>query len=161
NNVPYLEKPPLFYWLVAISYRLFGVNVFAARVVPSTITALMCLSMLFLGKKLSMPRVGWSAAIILLTSLVFIIIGRVLFFDMLLTLCISLSLFSFYCWYQETSINYLYLTYLFLALAILTKGLLALVLVPLIILIFLYFMKAERARYRELFDKRAVILFLI
>jgi 4-amino-4-deoxy-L-arabinose transferase-like glycosyltransferase len=31
NGVRYLEKPPLMYWLVAFSYRMFGVNEFATR----------------------------------------------------------------------------------------------------------------------------------
>ncbi|MFY9908519.1 MAG: glycosyltransferase family 39 protein, partial [Candidatus Sulfotelmatobacter sp.] len=42
NGVRYLEKPPLPYWLVAFSYKLFGVNEFATRV-P------MVLSVLLLG----------------------------------------------------------------------------------------------------------------
>src|SRR4051812_6876021 len=32
---PYLDKPPLMYWLVALSYRLFGVSPVAARLVPA------------------------------------------------------------------------------------------------------------------------------
>ena len=42
NGVRYLEKAPLPYWLVAISYHLFGVNEFATRL-P------MALSVLLLG----------------------------------------------------------------------------------------------------------------
>src|SRR5262249_44289349 len=32
---PYLDKPPLLYWLVMASYRLFGVHPWAARLVPA------------------------------------------------------------------------------------------------------------------------------
>ena len=32
---PYLDKPPLFYWLVMASYRVFGVHDWAARLVPA------------------------------------------------------------------------------------------------------------------------------
>src|SRR5262249_58404351 len=42
NGVRYLEKAPLPYWLVAFSYRMFGVNEFATRL-P------MALSVLLLG----------------------------------------------------------------------------------------------------------------
>src|SRR6267154_14380 len=31
DGVPYLEKSPLIYWLIAISYRIFGVHDWAAR----------------------------------------------------------------------------------------------------------------------------------
>src|SRR5579871_5133208 len=32
---PYLDKPPLLYWLVMLSYRLFGVSAASARLVPA------------------------------------------------------------------------------------------------------------------------------
>src|SRR6185369_11735796 len=32
---PYLDKPPLFYWLVMLSYRAFGAHDWAARLVPA------------------------------------------------------------------------------------------------------------------------------
>ena len=35
NGVPYIEKPPLLYWLVAGSFKLFGKNEWAARFVPA------------------------------------------------------------------------------------------------------------------------------
>jgi 4-amino-4-deoxy-L-arabinose transferase-like glycosyltransferase len=31
NGVAWLEKPPLHYWLVALSYGVFGVSTFATR----------------------------------------------------------------------------------------------------------------------------------
>ena len=31
NGVPRINKPPLFYWTIAISYKLFGINEFSAR----------------------------------------------------------------------------------------------------------------------------------
>jgi 4-amino-4-deoxy-L-arabinose transferase-like glycosyltransferase len=161
NNVPYLEKPPLFYWLLLSSYRIFGINDFAVRVVPSTLTALTCLSFLYLGHAVKAPRTGWLASLILLSSLVFIMIGRTVFFDMLLTFCITITLFSFYLWYQENRQKYLYISYMFLALAILTKGFLALVLLPSIIFVYLWLMKTEKSRYFALLDRKAIILFLM
>jgi len=161
NKVPYLEKPPLLYWLIALSYKIFGVNEFAARVIPSTFTALTCLSVFFAGKKLQTTRTGFIASIILLTSIVFIMIGRVVFFDMLLTFFISGSLFLFYFWTQETRSGYLYSSYIFLGLAILTKGFLAMVLIPIIMIIFLFLMKADKEHYKALFNKKALILFLM
>src|SRR5438105_14321585 len=32
---PYLDKPPLFYWLVMFSYRLLGIHDWSARLVPA------------------------------------------------------------------------------------------------------------------------------
>ena len=39
NYVAYVEKPPLLYWLTALSFRIFGINEFAARLVPATVGA--------------------------------------------------------------------------------------------------------------------------
>ena len=37
NYVTYVEKPPLLYWLTALSFRVFGINEFAARFFPATV----------------------------------------------------------------------------------------------------------------------------
>lgn len=39
DGQPYLDKPPLLYWLVAATYQLFGVSVLVARIVPTIATA--------------------------------------------------------------------------------------------------------------------------
>src|SRR5260221_13274002 len=44
NGVSYLEKPPMLYWLIALSYKIFGINAFGARFVPSLATALTAVS---------------------------------------------------------------------------------------------------------------------
>ena len=59
NGVRYLEKAPLPYWLVAVSYHIFGVNEFATRL-P------MALSVLLLGvlaRGLGTARFGERAGI--------------------------------------------------------------------------------------------------
>src|SRR5690349_8817732 len=35
NYVAYIEKPPLLYWTTALAFYLFGINQFAARIVPA------------------------------------------------------------------------------------------------------------------------------
>jgi len=35
NGVPFFDKPILFYWLQLISFKIFGANEFAARMVPA------------------------------------------------------------------------------------------------------------------------------
>jgi 4-amino-4-deoxy-L-arabinose transferase-like glycosyltransferase len=164
NNVPYLEKPPLLYWLITLSYHIFGINEFAARVVPSTFMALTCLCVFFAGTKLQASRTGFIAAVILLTSFVFVLMGRIVFFDMVLTFFISASLFSFYFWTQSAAPNRSYLlslSYAFLGFAILTKGFLALILAPIIMIGFLFLMKAPRSDYAALLNKKALIIFLV
>ena len=40
DQQPYLDKPPLFFWLTAISFKLLGPSEFAARIVPAAGAAL-------------------------------------------------------------------------------------------------------------------------
>src|SRR5438093_8387607 len=47
---PYLDKPPLFYWLVMGSYRVFGVSPGAARLVPALALHLCVLFVYLLGR---------------------------------------------------------------------------------------------------------------
>ena len=46
GGVPWFEKPPLLYWMMMASYRVFGVTEFAARLGPAIcglLTAGVCL----------------------------------------------------------------------------------------------------------------------
>lgn len=152
NFVPYIEKPPLFYWLIALSYKIFGVSEWSARVVPASSGAMVCLSMVYFGNIIKRNREGWIAALILATSVGFVIIGRVLIFDMLLTFFFTASLLSFYIWYRRQSAIYLRFFYAFLGFAFLTKGMLALILIPSIAFLFLYSMPFRPKKFKTCFD---------
>lgn len=160
NGVPYLEKPPLLYWLIALSFHAFGINAFAARVVP-------CTAMLFAGvftfyflRKTKSERCAWLASLMLFTSAGFVVIGHVVFFDMLLTTLIIGSMVFFYLWYANENTLYLYLSYGFLGFAVLTKGFVALVLLFLIAIFFLRAVGVEKEKYKAFFNKKAMALFL-
>lgn len=160
NFVPYIEKPPLFYWLIAISYKLFGISAWSARVVPATAASAICLNLVYFGNLIRRNREGWLAAIILATSIGFIAIARVLIFDMVLTFFFSAALLSFYHWYKQTNIKSLRFFYLFVGLALLTKGLLALLL-PLIALVFIAISPRGSKRLLSFFDPIGALLFLM
>lgn len=53
NGVPYIEKPPLLYWLINGSFHLWGINEFAARFVPATCGVILCFSLVFFLSKLT------------------------------------------------------------------------------------------------------------
>jgi 4-amino-4-deoxy-L-arabinose transferase-like glycosyltransferase len=93
--IPYLDKPMPFYWLVAFSYKLFGVSQGSARL-PSVLAAVGCL---LLVANLARTPAGngrlWSG-LFLLTSPEFFIFARTTIFDMCLTFFITLALWAFY-----------------------------------------------------------------
>lgn len=159
DYVPYIEKPPLLYWLLAASYRLFGVSALAARLVPASAALLLCLGLVQFGQRIRRPLIGIISAFVLGSSLGFVLLARTVMFDMLLTLCIALSMLYFYSWYESHSSRQLRLSYLFLGLAVMAKGLVALVLVPLTIIAFLLW--TDRGRLRSLLDGWGISIFVL
>lgn len=161
NFLPYIEKPPLFYWLVAGSYQIFGVSEFSARLIPALSATITCLSLLFLGNKIRHNREGWLAAMMLATSLGFILIARVLLFDMVLTAFFTLSLVCFYIWYKYRDAYYIRMFYGFLACAFLTKGMMSLLLIPGIVIGYLLVSRANFKTFLKFFDLWGMFIFLV
>lgn len=161
NFVPYLEKPPLLYWLITASYHLFGVNVFAARLIPILSATLVCMSLLVFTRTLKLSKAGWFATIILATNVGFVLIARVIIFDMLLTALFTLSLIFFYLWYEKEKRAYLWLAYACLGFAFMTKGLLSIVLIPTIAVGFMLWNKTPWQKIFRLFDWVGIIILLL
>ncbi len=93
--IPRLDKPILFFGLVAVSYKLFGISEWAARL-PSALAALACLCITYrFASSLFGRRAGLWSALILLSSIEFFALSRTVLMDMTLTCFISLALWSF------------------------------------------------------------------
>ncbi len=109
------DKPPMYYWLVVVAFKLFGINEFAARF-PSALLAVICVMMVYVSvSKLFSERVGMASGLILATSIEYFYLGKAAVTDITLTLFLTASLL---CFLQKRY----YLFYIFSALATLTKG---------------------------------------
>jgi 4-amino-4-deoxy-L-arabinose transferase-like glycosyltransferase len=91
---PYLDKPPLLYWLVIGSYRVFGVHDWSARLVPASAIHVCVLVTYLLGRRSLGERAAFWGALALALAPGFITVGRLLVLDGLLTLWVTLSLLS-------------------------------------------------------------------
>jgi 4-amino-4-deoxy-L-arabinose transferase-like glycosyltransferase len=89
---PWLEKPPLYYWLTIPAYSVFNINETAARLGPALCALITALAIFWLGSTLWSRQAGFIAAAILLTSLGFIGFGRSASTDMPFTCCLTLAL---------------------------------------------------------------------
>lgn len=74
----YLDKPPLFYWLVMSSYSLFGVEDWAARFAAGFVAWLTIALTYWWGCRALGPRTGFCAALILASMPEFVYRGRML-----------------------------------------------------------------------------------
>jgi 4-amino-4-deoxy-L-arabinose transferase-like glycosyltransferase len=132
NRLPYLEKPPLVYWLTAISFKVFGFTAGAARL-PSALSALAGLFLAYaLGRALWGPLAGVLGALVLATSAGYVALGRILTLDMTFALFLNLAIGLGYLALSRKRPKLWPWVYLALALAVLTKGPVAVLLTGLI-----------------------------
>jgi 4-amino-4-deoxy-L-arabinose transferase-like glycosyltransferase len=94
--LPHLDKPPLTYWLVAVSMKIFGQNEWAVRL-PVALAAISGVWAAFcLGYAVGGRRVGLWSALILQTSMFYWFMGRMLTTDMLLTQSTAWAIYFFW-----------------------------------------------------------------
>ena len=132
NLLPYLEKPPLVYWLTALGFKGFGYTEAAARL-PSAVSALGGVFLAYgLGRALWGPGPGVLGALVLATAAGYVALGRILTLDMTFALCLNLGIGLGYLALSRGQNRLWIWAYLALALAVLTKGPVALVLAGLV-----------------------------
>jgi len=134
--LPHLDKPPMTYWLVAVSMKLFGQNEWAARL-PLALAGISGVwAVWLLGGSVGGRRVGFWSALILQTSLLYFAMARMLTTDMFLAAFNTWAVYFFWrSWLASKSeILWWHLAgWAAIALGFLTKGPVALA-IPLIAL---------------------------
>ncbi|HTY56252.1 MAG TPA: glycosyltransferase family 39 protein [Candidatus Binataceae bacterium] len=137
NYVIYVEKPPLLYWLTAFSFRLFGENEFAARIVPATSAMLGVIATYVFAILVFDRRRAILAGAILATSPLYAVMAQVLTTDMLLTALMTIAFFSFLLAWRDKP-KWRWAFYAAMGLGILTKGPVGAVLPIMAAIIFLW-----------------------
>jgi 4-amino-4-deoxy-L-arabinose transferase-like glycosyltransferase len=89
NGVAYLEKAPLVYWMMALSYRVFGVHDWAARLPLALAVVLLCWVTYRFGGWAFNDGAGLYAGIALATCVGLFLFTRILIPDAILTLTIT------------------------------------------------------------------------
>ncbi|MFZ6656113.1 ArnT family glycosyltransferase [Undibacterium sp. TJN19] len=165
NGLAYMEKPPLLYWLTAISFALFGEHEWAARLVPAS-SALACVGMmLWFGRQIGRISAARLAAIIFISGVGVIAMSRTLMFDMLLTAFLSGALMCGYLFNTTQDKKKLYWSVTLLAFALLAKGFVAIILFCAVTLAYLILLSASIGdffkRLGAWFSWRALGLFFL
>lgn len=135
NFEPFWEKPPLFFWLQALSMKLFGVHEFAARL-PNALVGIVSLNILYrTGRKYASDATGRWWALVYMASITPQFYFHSGIIDPLFNLFIFLTVVHLY----QTSLRDGLKTWLkagiLLGLAVLTKGPAAGLVVLLILLV--------------------------
>ena len=125
NGIRYIEKPPLPYWLSAGLYRIFGQNVFATHL-PNALAmlALTWLSWLW-ARRAWGPRAGLYAGLAVLTSIGPFLFTRFIIPEAQLSFFFLVALYCLITGLEDERPARFYIMWASVALATLTKGLIA------------------------------------
>ncbi len=140
---PWFEKPSLLYWLMMASYRVFGINEYAARLGPAVCGLVTAVFVFWLGKTVDRTNTSaeaknethlgeWSA-LVYLSSFGAIAFSRAASFDIVLTMTLTGALCCFFIWHIDSANDrrawwLLAAFYFFIGLSLLAKGLVGIVL---------------------------------
>ncbi len=132
---PWLEKPVLYYWEAMLSYRIFGVSDWAARIPSAADATLMVIAVYGFLRRF---RPGFQLDGALMTASAAAVIGfsRAASTDMPLAAAFTIGLLAWYAWFESGKRWYLIGFYVLIALGMLAKGPVAPSLAVLIIVLF-------------------------
>lgn len=145
NFEPFWEKPPFFFWLQVISMKLFGINEFAARF-PNALLGVISLLVLYkIGTKLVSEKFGMMWSLVYLASFLPHLYFKSGIIDPFFNSFIFLSIYFLILTLKKPTVrkrNSL-AAGIFLGLAIITKGPVALLLLLLTFIIYLIIRKGK------------------
>ena len=125
NFQPRYDKPILFYWLIGLAYKGFGVGEFAARFWSAAFATGLVLSIYLFGRQMLGRRAAVIAALGFATNVGTAILARAAVTDMTLTFFMTVTLFCFFAVCRapdRIGEGPLFAGYLAMALSVLTKG---------------------------------------
>jgi 4-amino-4-deoxy-L-arabinose transferase-like glycosyltransferase len=161
NYVKYFEKPPLIYWLTALSFRVFGMSEFVVRLWPALFGVLGILTAYVVGRSMYGTAVGQIAAALLATAPFYFGISQIVILDMPLSAVMAAALGAFWIAYADARRRRLGVVGLYVAtaFAVLIKGPVAAILTGGVILSFLVLQGSLRA-LRWVLSPLGICLFL-
>jgi 4-amino-4-deoxy-L-arabinose transferase-like glycosyltransferase len=129
NFIRYFEKPPLLYWLTALSYQFLGFSEFSSRL-ATALAAVAGVGVTYgIGRDLWGRRSGLASGLILATSFGYFIFSRIIVTDMLFTALLAATFWATLRGLldERRRLGIMLMAYVAMGLAILTKGLIGLV----------------------------------
>ena len=163
DGIPRLQKPPLLYWLIIVSFKLFGINAAAARL-PIAIAVVASVGLTFLiGEKLTDYWRGFIAGLIYLSFCGTFLLARIVMPEPLVGAFIAGAIFCGVCGYQRRRHRWAWFAGFWIcsAFACLTKGLLGIVYPAAILGLLSIFYREARLRYRALLRWEYAAIFLL
>ncbi len=122
RGVDYLDKPPLLFWVSALSFKLFGISNFSYKL-PSVLFSLLGIFATFqLGKRLYGSKTGFYSSIILASCQAWFMMNQDIRTDTILAACTIFGIWQLYVFMDQQKLIHLFWGSLGVAGAMLTKG---------------------------------------
>lgn len=157
---PWFDKPILTYWMLMLSYKLFGISDFTSRL-PGIIASGLSVMLLYnMVKTITKSiKAATFSAFFLATSFEFWYIGHAVVTDMWLFLFTIGTFFHAYLSFERHSRKHIILAYAYAGMAVITKGPIGLVLPGLLLLAYLLGTKQWKL-FKLLFSWQGILVFL-
>ena len=138
GGLTWFEKPPLLYWMMMASFRLFGISEWAARLGPALSGLLTVFAVFWTGKRVCRSSIEYQmtglapwSAIVVASTLGIIVFSRGVSFDIVVTMTTAWALSFFLVSELEQNEKprrrLLFGFYIFIGLSLMAKGLIGLV----------------------------------
>jgi len=160
NGTPEYDKPILIYWLQAASFRVFGLNEFAARLPSAVATFLWVMALYGFIRRYLNHRTAFLSGLFLISAVQITITGKAAISDALLNLFLALTMFRFYDYVHRRNVRCLYAAFLYAGLGFLTKGPVAVVVPAAVGFLFCLFQRRLSLWLRAVFNPVGILIFL-
>jgi len=164
NGIKYFEKPPLQYWATAAAYTLFGQHEWTARLWVALTGLIGIVLSWWAGRRLFGPTAGAFAAIVLASSLMYVVLGHLNTLDMGLNLFLFAALIAFLLAQRDQATPrenalWMYTAWAAAAGAVLSKGAVG-ILIPIATLLLYSLIQRDWRPWRRLHPIAGLPLFL-
>ena len=148
NGLKYFEKPALQYWITAATFWVLGEQEWTARLWPALSGLVTLLLVFYTGRRIADAGAGFMAAALLASTFQFFVFSQVLTLDMGLTFFMTLALSAFIA-SQDIRVptqrkNWAALAGAAMGLAVLSKGLIGVVLPALVLVTYIVLQREWR-----------------
>lgn len=158
---PRFDKPILIYWLQIASIHLFGIHEWAFRLPSAVAATLWVLAIFAFTWRWLDPSRALLASAIATTSAGVFLIGHAATADALLNLFFALALLDMFNYHQQRRSQILYRVYLWIALAVLTKGPVG-IFIPLMVSFLFYLVERDLAAWlKAIFNPRGWLMLVV
>jgi 4-amino-4-deoxy-L-arabinose transferase-like glycosyltransferase len=163
DGIPRLQKPPLLYWMVIVSFKIFGVKTAAARLPMALATVASVIFIFLIGERLADYQRGFLSGLIYLSATGVFLLNRILMPEPVFSAFIAGALWCAVGGYQTRGRQPIWFAgfWIFCALACMTKSFHGVLYPAAIVGLLALFYREARVRFRKMFRWDLILLFLL